>query len=127
MTPSFIGIVNLDKTIDGLYCDWDGHPENQLPILVNFYKDKNKIRKLINLRSISLLGEEIGYNKEKTAVTDKWTIPSQKDDRFIISNYESIDVLLKHVWEDLNVEYVYIYDDNIWKFSDCISKKLIVP
>ena len=124
---SFIGIVNLDRTVDGIYCEWDGYPENQLPILINFYKDKNKIRKLISLRAISLLGEEIAFNQEKNNHSDKWTTPLRNSDKFIINNYESINIFLNHVWSDLNVDYAYIYDQDVWKFSDSISKKLIIP
>ena len=38
-TRSVIGIVNLDKSITGIYCHYDGYPENNGKILLNHYTD----------------------------------------------------------------------------------------
>ena len=43
-TRSFIGIVEEDK-IKGIYCHWDGYPENVGAILNGHYKDLAKSTK----------------------------------------------------------------------------------
>ena len=58
-TRSNIGILNEDGTITAIYCHWDGYPEGVGLTLVNHYPDEDKVRHLISLGSISVLGEEV--------------------------------------------------------------------
>ncbi len=58
-TRSRIGIVNDDGTVSSIYCHWDGYPEGNGKRLVEHYTDRNKVRGLIDLGSISSLGERV--------------------------------------------------------------------
>jgi hypothetical protein len=58
-TRSRIGIQNEDGSVTSVYCHWDGYPEHNGDILVNHYKEREKVQKLIGLGSISSLAPEI--------------------------------------------------------------------
>ena len=59
-TRSMIGIENSDGTIEAIYCHCDGAPEDKGPVLTAFYDSEKKVRELIALGDLSILGEEIG-------------------------------------------------------------------
>lgn len=54
-TNSFIGQLT-GNTIKGVYCHWDGYPENNLEILKNFYRKREQTEKLVKLGQLSSLG-----------------------------------------------------------------------
>jgi hypothetical protein len=58
-TRSRIAIENEDGTVSSIYCHWDGYPSNNGRILVDHYKDREKVKALIALGSISSLDEEV--------------------------------------------------------------------
>jgi hypothetical protein len=58
-TRSRIGIVNEDGTVSSIYCHWDGYPSNNGRILVEHYTDREKVKELIELGSISSLNREV--------------------------------------------------------------------
>ena len=58
-TRSRIGIQNENGSVTSIYCHWDGYPENNGEILVMHYKEREKVQKLIDLGSISILAPEI--------------------------------------------------------------------
>lgn len=66
-TRSTISIVT-ERTVEGIgstiYCHWDGYPSNNGRILLEHYKDAQKVRSLINLGSISSLAENVKPGKE---------------------------------------------------------------
>ena len=62
-TRSRIGIKNEDGTIRYIYCHWDGYPSYVGKILEEHYDTPEKINELLDLGSLSILGEVIG---EKT-------------------------------------------------------------
>ena len=60
-TRSTIGIIdNRTGVVTSIYCHWDGYPEHNCEILVKHYTDPDKIQALMDLGSLSSLGEEIG-------------------------------------------------------------------
>ena len=58
-TRSRIGIENEDGTVSSVYCHWDGYPSNNGRILVTHYTDREKVKELIALGSISALKENV--------------------------------------------------------------------
>jgi|LauGreDrversion4_2_1035121.scaffolds.fasta_scaffold60805_1 hypothetical protein len=58
-TRSRIAIQNEDGTVTSIYCHWDGYPENNGNILVSHFKNRDKVKKLIALGSLSSLAPEI--------------------------------------------------------------------
>lgn len=59
-TRSSISIRNADGSYTGIYCHWDGYLSNNGRILCEHYTNEDKIRELMALGDISVLGEEIG-------------------------------------------------------------------
>lgn len=64
-TRSAIGILNSNN-VRSVYCHFDGYLEGVGETLVNHYTDKKKINSLIDLGSISVLGEELEAEGEHT-------------------------------------------------------------
>ena len=58
-TRSRIGIENEDGTVSSVYCHWDGYPSNNGKILVTYYTDREKVKELIALGSISSLKKNV--------------------------------------------------------------------
>lgn len=59
-TRSTIGIENDDETVTYIYCHWDGYPEHNGKILLEHYKNEDKVRDLMRFGSLSILSKEIG-------------------------------------------------------------------
>jgi hypothetical protein len=58
-TRSRIGIVNEDGTVTSVYCHWDGGISHNGKILYRHYKEREKVKQLISLGSLSYLGEDV--------------------------------------------------------------------
>ena len=58
-TRSLIGI-QTEKTIEAIYCHWDGHPDHHLPILTGHYATDAAVARLLALGDLSILGPERG-------------------------------------------------------------------
>ena len=58
-TRSRIGIENEDGTVSSIYCHWDGYPSNNGRTLIDHYSDREKVKELIALGSISALKENV--------------------------------------------------------------------
>lgn len=62
-TRSTIGILNKDGSVEYSYCHWDGYPEHNGKILLQYYKTEKRVRQLLEYGSISLLGKYIVPSK----------------------------------------------------------------
>lgn len=54
------------KTLTSIYCHWDGYPSNNGKILLEHYKEENKIDELLSLGDLSILGEKVSTTKPHT-------------------------------------------------------------
>jgi hypothetical protein len=112
-TRSTIGIQNDDKTIDYIYCHWDGYPANNGVLLLNNYNTEDKIRELIALGSISSLGNRIEPSEnEKHSFNNpikNITVSYHRD--------RGEKLLINHAKNELDIndeEYNYL-----WKNGEC--------
>ena len=122
-TCSTIGIINKDKTLDVIYCHWDGYPSHHTPILLNSYNNEASVRELIALGDICILGVNIkpttlnhSFNNPDNNVVvayhrdrnDKWSDCQPK-------HYDSINTLLNN----RHGCYIYLFDSikNVWKYT----------
>jgi len=78
-TRSRIGIENADGTITSIYCHWDGYPDHNGQILIEHYTDEAKIRRLMELGDLSVLGPEIGEKHDFNARADRWCTAYGRD------------------------------------------------
>ena len=63
-TRSNIGILNEDGTVTYIYCHWDGYIEHNGKILSEHYTTEGKVRMMIGLGALSVLGENIGEKQD---------------------------------------------------------------
>lgn len=97
-TRSNIAFEYVDGSVARIYCHWDGYLEHNGRILFHHYKNKEKIKKLIQLGDISGLE----YILENTAVA------KQKVEPEYFSDWQSASKNMQ--------EYFYLYREaeNKW-------------
>jgi hypothetical protein len=59
-TRAHIGIVHRDGSVTAIYTHNDGAPDHHGPLLLKEYNTEAKVRKLLKLGSLSVLGAKIG-------------------------------------------------------------------
>ncbi len=59
-TRSNIGIINVDGSVTTVYCHADGYPSGVGETLLNHYNTEDKVRELLKLGDLFILGSEIG-------------------------------------------------------------------
>lgn len=120
-TRSNIAIERKNKTVEVVYCHFDGYLSNNGQILLDNYKDIDKINNLISKGDISSLGENIE------------DCNFYEDENYSASFFKSLDEYLKQV-DPLWTDYIYIFsesegkwyyietNDN-WKFKKPVTKE----
>jgi len=127
-TRSRIGIQNENGSVTSVYCHWDGYPEHNGDILVMHYKEREKVQKLIDLGSISVLAPEIDAPEGHTFETpvNGVTIayhrdrgePHQQKQHISPENFFASDI----------EEYGYLYtNEGEWLVKDGGSSKRVEP
>lgn len=123
-TRSRIGMVNEDGTVSSVYCHWDGYPSYNGRVLSENYTDLEKVKKLIDLGSISVLKDEVEtddphtFDKPKEGIT----IAYHRDRG---ENYDPprINESLDEYLEDDNEEYGYFFLDGEWFVKPCYGDR----
>ena len=117
-TRSNIGIVNLDKSITGIYCHWDGYPEYVGKMLLNHYNNDDIVNGLMNLGNLSSLSEKL-YS------TDFHTFDEPEEGVCISYGRDRGDTGSdSRTFEDLGeyehfgsgVDYQYLFEDGKWMY-----------
>jgi len=126
-TRSYIGVRNLDGTVDYIYCHYDGYPSHNGEILVNHYQDMDKVNALMKLGALSILGPEIGEKQvfdDRSTHNKNWCLAYGRDrgeKRVGVRNDR-----FENIVKDDNVDYVYIFDGDYWEcFDTYIPEKII--
>jgi hypothetical protein len=113
-TRSFIGKVNDDGSILGIYCHFDGYPKHQEPLLKN-YDTLDKVDKLLSLGSLSYLGSEIGCEQDfNNPKNPNWCLAYHRDrkERFDLRHFENKEKMFAHIgWAN----YAYLFENNAWQ------------
>ena len=119
-TRSLIAIES-EKEFKGVYCHWDGYPDYNGRILVNYYQEREKVEELISMGDISSLGKDIGKKHEfgdRSESVKNMTTFYHRDREEELSNpiiKYSLSDLLYHA-RDLDCEFVYIFTkEDKWK------------
>lgn len=120
-TRSNIAIERKNKTVEVVYCHWGGYLSYNGQILLDNYKDINKINNLISKGDISYLGENIEG------------CDFYEDENYSARSFKSLDEYLKQI-DTVCIEYIYIFsesegkwyyietNDN-WKFKKPVTKE----
>lgn len=105
----------------GIYCHWDGYPAYNGNILLNHYKNRDKVEKLISLGDLSSLGPNIdpdpsqlhSFDNEQPGVCVFYG--RDRGEENVGPRMYNIFSLMIDSW----AEYLYIYTlDGKWKVID---------
>lgn len=123
-THSRIGMVLEDGQVRSVYCHWDGYPSNNGVILLENYTDAEKVKKLIDLGSISSLRENVDIPEGKVhnfdSPLDDVVIAYHRDrgeDLEIRTNKDVDDFRL-----DDNDAWTYLFKDGKWLVTENYSR-----
>ena len=101
-TRSFIGIQNHNGTVTGVYCHHDGYLEGVGKTLLENYNDQKKATQLVELGSLSSLGEDLdvtqAYHRDRGEDLDVSEYLSPSAVRFNDGGYEYIYLLTREGW-----------------------------
>lgn len=113
-TRSTISIKKTDGTYEGIYCHWDGNPDNQLPILNRSYNTLEKAQELIDLGSISFLADRVKPEEGETHDFD-----NHADGVVVAYHRDRGEDLKKYSTDNLRriprEQYNYVFEDGEWK------------
>lgn len=136
-TRSKIAIKKKDGKVESIYCHWDGYPSYNGKILKEHYNTVDKVQELIDLGSISSLGEFIKPNPEREhsfynpqrSVTVAYIRDRREPESYNkkrIFDYET--EFLKDCL-DSDCEYYYLYDEEQekWFYSEIPYVYNILP
>jgi hypothetical protein len=117
-TRSNIAYKTAEGKIRSVYAHWDGYPECNGEILRQNYTDIEKIKALIELGSISSLGEQIGEQQDfdnRESQRKEWTLAYHRDrgESLVINEYDDIPS-----WIDDMEEYAYLWNGQDWLVND---------
>jgi hypothetical protein len=128
-TRSNIGIVNLDKSITGIYCHWDGYPEYVGKMLLNHYNNDDIVNGLMDLGNLSILSESLhsttGINLYST--NNRHTFNNPQDGVCVAYGRDRGDTGSdSRTFEDLGeyenfgsgVDYQYLFEDGKWMYRN---------
>lgn len=123
-TRSYIGVRNLDASVDYIYCHFDGYPDHNGIILTEHYADMDKVNALMKLGDLSVLGEQIGEKHDFNKRTRGWCLAYGRDRGE--SNVSVRTGNYKELINDQNVDYVYVFDGDYWECFDTYDPEMVI-
>ena len=117
-TRSNIGIVNLDKSITGIYCHFDGYPEYVGKMLLNHYNNVDIVNGLMNLGDLSILSENMNptvphsFNNPQKGVC----VAYGRDRGEGGTNSRTFEDLGEYEHFGSGVDYQYLFEDGKWMY-----------
>lgn len=112
-TRSRIAIQNKDKSITSIYCHHDGYIKKNIGVayeLQKHYKSEDKINTLMDLGSISALGETPKKGSTKAYGRDLNGYERHQEH----TDFEDLWEYYKE--EGWNEEYLYLFKNNKWYY-----------
>ena len=131
-TRSYIAVQDPENgTFQAIYCHFDGYPDHNGQILFDHYQDPAKIARLFALGDISALGPEIGLKQNFTHPTDtSWCVSYSRDrdeERGENEVFANLKDLVSAFREDAMLEFLYVYYNGKWMFSDSTGRLKTFP
>ena len=120
-TRSFIGILNSNGSVTGVYCHWDGYPDGVGKVLKEHYTDRSKVIELLELGGLSSLGPRIApepgeahsFNKPAPGVTVAYGRDRGEKNR-VSHTFQNLEALRRDVWSIFNADYAYVFSNGEW-------------
>lgn len=116
-TRSIIGKREPNGTITAIYCHYDGYPENNGQLLIDYWNDSAKIDQLMKLGDLSALGKEIGKKQDFDNPNDEsWCLAYGRDRgekntkaRSLVNEDEFVDFA-----KGCGTDFSYLWQDGYW-------------
>ena len=122
-TRSHIGKQLEDGSISYIYCHWDGYPEHNGKILKEHYTDEAKVDALLELGSLSILGEEIGEQQDfdnRDTRNEKWCLAYGRDRGEKDVEAKVAESLSDMIWQ----AYHYVWSNGEWHCYDYSGREI---
>ena len=141
-TRSCIAMKNDNGTYTGIYCHWGGMPDERLPLLTEYYNEKDKVKELMSLGSLSSLGEELHpsgnpfkrrfdnkvYSKHTFDAPEPGVTVAHYRDRILTGQCPNVESdpdywkpitakALMTVYNQMDCAYVYWFTDGKWNYK----------
>jgi hypothetical protein len=110
-TRSTIALEFADKSVEQVYCHWDGYLEHNGQILAKHYMDPFKVKELVALGGFSSLDKTV----EETAVT---AYTQRGEDIRIEKFVDFQDYLAHHQYEEYDYILRQVDGKAVWFVSD---------
>lgn len=126
-TRSYIGIRNSNDTVDYIYCHYDGYPSHNGRILTEHYTTLDKVKELLALGDLSILGPEIGEQRDfnkRDSQNRNWCLAYGRDRGERGTGAKLGD--FKTTISEVGVDYVYIFDGDYWECYDTYAPEKII-
>ena len=122
-TRAAIGMRLEDGTIKVVYCHNDGYPGWTGAILGGWYTDPQKVKALIELGALSILGEKLEPAPRAphtfSAPQPDVTIAYHRDRNDPLRpgiSYADLEEYAKKAPEDFCADYLYLFEKGTWSF-----------
>ena len=121
-TRSRIGILYGDDNklkVRSIYCHWDGYPEYNGKMLIDYYNNNARTEELINLGDISSLRKKISTSEKHSfdEPQEDTTIAYHRDrgeeKRILEMNFDDFKEYIKNS----DIEYVYLRFRDEWLYA----------
>ncbi len=120
-TRSNVGIINADGSVTAIYVHNDGYPSGVGKTLREHYNTEDKVRDLLKLGDLSILGEVIGekHNFDAHDFTTKWCRAYGRD-RGEKGTTARKHKTVKEACSSFDNDYAYLFDptENRWSFRE---------
>ena len=127
-TRSFIGKIRADRSVDVIYCHFDGYLEHVGQILHEYYSDNERIEQLLSLGDLSCLYPKLepdsarphSFNHPQPDVTVAYARDRGEEKRSPY-HYPHLEEFIVD-YDDSWCEWVYLYDehDHCWYYANGI-------
>ena len=118
-TRSFIGRLNTDVSVTGIYCHYDGYPEGVGKVLSEHYTDPDKVDSLMSLGDLSVLGPELGEKHTFGEGVEAWTVAYGRDrgDADSAARTYSGSVEVMAAAREASAAHVYLFNGKSWRHT----------
>ena len=112
-TRSYIGVKNPDQTVSYIYCHYDGYPEHNGAILIEYYVSMERVNELMKLGDLSILGKFIGEKQDFNNRIPDCCLAYGRDRGE--TGVGAVNGTYNDLINDHDVDYVYIFDGEFWE------------
>ena len=115
-TRSIIGIEDKKGQVTYIYCNYDGYLEHNGKILKNHYTNLKKVKELMKLGDLSVLGKDIGKKQDFNNPTDGWCLAYGRDRGE--KNTSAVKVRSRDQIKEQEYNYLFKEEENKWIYKE---------